>query len=130
MMETTITLPASSLSYYANAKIWVDDLDYFKVENTFMNRMLDDYSIPLTDVITMERVRLIGQKLIKLQADKSYSDTILSELFINLKLVAEEVIPENIAELAYKQMELEYLITNLNSGYREIKRDLLGLLTV
>jgi hypothetical protein len=54
----------------------------------------------------------------------------LSELFINLKLVAEEVIPENIAELAYKQMELEYLITNLNSGYREIKRDLLGLLTV
>jgi hypothetical protein len=126
-MENTVPLPTGSLKYYVNAKNWVSDLDFFTLENTFISRLLDDYFIRLSDSIDVEKLRIIGRKLIKLQEDKYYSDTILSEQFENLKLLTEQIIPENNANLACKQMEMEYLMTNLNSEYREVKKELFTL---
>jgi hypothetical protein len=45
-----------------------------------------------------------------------------------LELAADIVISENAVELACKQMELKYLITNLNNEYREVKKELSLLL--
>lgn len=122
-MESTVTLP-----YYKNAKGWVTDLESFKLENTFLNGILDEYFLRLSGTMAIDILKRIGKKLLKLEADSNYSDTILSEQFRNLELVKEEVIPENIVGLACKQMELEYLITNLNNEYREVKKELSLLL--
>jgi hypothetical protein len=122
-MENTVALP-----YFKNAKGWVAELESFKVENTFLNRVLDEYFLRLSGAAAIDIFKRIGKKLLKLEADSNYSDTILSEQFKDLELVADEVIPENIVGLACKQMELEYLITNLNNEYCEVKKELSLLL--
>jgi hypothetical protein len=122
-MENNVILP-----YFKNAKSWVADLESFKVENTFLNRVLDEYFLRLSGAAAIDIFKRIGKKLLKLEADSNYSDTILNEQFKNLELVSDEVIPGNIVGLACKQMELEYLITNLNNEYRDVKKELSLLL--
>jgi hypothetical protein len=120
-MEITSSLPAFSLKYYLSAKGWVSDLEFFALENTFMNSLLDDYLLRLSDVIAIEKLKQIGKSLTKLLDDNYYSDTVLNEQFENLTRSGIKDDPENIAELASKQMEMEYLIKNLNCEYRKVK---------
>ncbi|TSD66301.1 hypothetical protein FFF34_002550 [Inquilinus sp. KBS0705] len=48
----------------------------------------------------------------------------LTEQLQQLELMAEDFIPENIDSIQGKQVQLEYLITNLTHEFREIKKDL------
>jgi hypothetical protein len=126
-METTFSLPETALKYHLSAKSWVSDLDFFKLENTFINGLLDDYLSRLSDALAIEKLKQIGERLTKLRDDNHYSNTVLSEQFKNLTLSGMDNAPENIADMACKQKEMEYLMTNLNSGYREVKIELFTL---
>jgi hypothetical protein len=128
-MLYNITQPDRSRHYQVAARQWISEINFFTIETAFLQNLLQG-CIPLLSDKTFAEKRIITVKrLLKLQADKNYSDHVLNEQFEMLERASRAVIPipANEVELACKQMELEFLIRSLNEEYREVKRELFSL---
>ncbi|MGZ3763819.1 MAG: hypothetical protein ACXVA2_04105 [Mucilaginibacter sp.] len=126
-MGTTCAMSARSLQYYVIAGRWLSDLEFFEIETAFLHRLMDDYFIRLNDPAFIGKFKKTGSDLLKLEEDKSRAHKMLNEQLEHLQLMAEDVIPESIDALTGKQIEIEYLMTNLTREYREVKKELFEL---
>lgn len=126
-MLYNITLTNRSQQYQVVARQWISEINFFSIETTFLQNLLQGCIPVLSDSTFEERRKITCKRLLKLEADKNYSDHILTEQFEMLEQISCERLPENEVELACKQMELEFLMGSLNEEYREVKKELFSL---
>lgn len=127
-METLIKLSARSLEYYINAKRWNADLEFYKDEIDFLNKLLKENFIHLTNSKrNVVIIHLIG-KLAELVNEKHQVKELLDHQLKDLELLAEDLFIESKEAIAGKQAHLEYLIRDLVNEYREIKKSIFILL--
>jgi hypothetical protein len=123
-METLNALSARSLQYYVMAEHWASDLKFFKIETAFFDKLIKEYFIPIGEISGMEALRDLLDKINRLKEDEQATCKMLTEQLQQLELMAEDFIPENIDSIQGKQVQLEYLVTNLTHEFREVKKDL------
>lgn len=124
-MQTATTISARSLQYYVIAQRWLSDLEFFKIETSYLHRLMDDYIIRLQDDGHIQKLIATGKSLKKLE--KMEVDDLLSDQIRQLELMAEDVIPEDSESLAAKQVQLEYFMSDLTHEFRKVKQELFHL---
>ena len=127
-METLNSLSARSLQYYVIAKKWRSDLEFYKAEIRFLRSLLDGYFFAMTHIGEKGSVAQISSDLMKLEVDKNQLERSLDEQIKQLELMSEDVIPENAASLAGKQIGLENMVSSLLSEYKELKIKIFSLM--
>jgi len=123
-METSQNLSALTTQYYVIARKWASDLEFFKIENSFLHRLLEDHFIKMTTPEYIERLKHIGKQMYELDNDISRADTQVDRQLKKMELMAENVIPESPDELTDIQNSLDGLITKITDEYRALKREL------
>ncbi|MBS1529095.1 MAG: hypothetical protein JSU01_02205 [Bacteroidetes bacterium] len=126
-MEKTDRLSARTLQYYAIAKKWSSDIEFYKHETKFLRSLLDDCFFNTTS--PAERVTIAGlnNEITDLDAEKNKLEKSLNEQLKELEQMAEDLIPEDANHIACKQIRLEYLVNDLFAEYKELKRDVFTL---
>ena len=127
-MGTTTALSARSLQYYVIALRWVSDLEFFNIETAFLHRLIDEYFIRLSDKTYFEKLKLVGNNLLKLEKDKSRADNLLTKQLKQVELMAEDIVPEKAEDLTANQVQLEYLMADITNEYRTVKKELFVLI--
>ncbi|AMP97543.1 hypothetical protein AY601_0591 [Pedobacter cryoconitis] len=127
-METLIKLSARSLEYYINAKRWNADLEFYKDEIDFLNKLLKEKFSHLTNTKRSIVVIHLIDKLAEVVNEKHQVKELLDNQLKDLELLAEDLLIENKETIAGKQAHLEYLIRDLVNEYREIKKSIFVLL--
>lgn len=125
-METTTDMSARSLQYYVIARRWLSDLEFFKIETSFLHRLLDSNISRLKDNNHIDKLITTGKTLQKLE--QMEVDDLLNKQIKQLELMAEDIIPEDTEALASTQVQLEYFMTNLTREFRLIKQELFNLI--
>jgi hypothetical protein len=123
IMETGITMSARSLQFYVIARKWASDIDFFKVEASFFQQLLEQHFIRLIEPANIERTKRISRRLKNLEAELTDTGIELDEQLRHIELMAEDVIPDDTAVLAVTQVRLEYMITNLTRLFRDCKKE-------
>nr|WP_157536212.1 hypothetical protein [Mucilaginibacter sp. L294] len=123
-METLNVLSARSLQYYVMAEHWASDLEFFRIESIFFDKLASEYFIAIGEVSGTEALYHVLNKISRLKEDEQATAKMLTEQLQQLELMAEDFIPENIDSIQGKQVQLEYLITNLTREFREVKKEL------
>jgi hypothetical protein len=126
-METLNGLSARSLQYLVIAKKWSSDLEFYKVEIKFLRSLLGVNFIALLDSGERETVKNINNDLTRLDEEKTQLECSLSDQIKQLELMAEDIIPEDATQVAGKQIRLEYMVTELFSEYKDLKREIFYL---
>jgi hypothetical protein len=126
-MLHNVMLTDRSQQYRVVARQWISEIKFFTIETTFLQNLLQGCIPMLLDEAFAEKRNITVKRLLKLEADKNYSNHILGEQFKTLEQIPLELIPEDILEISCKQLELEYLMTSLHEEYREVKKELFSL---
>jgi len=124
VMETLNALSARSLQFYVMAKHWASDLEFFKLESAFFDKLINEHFVHSDDVVRVEQVLMLTGKINRLKMDEEITCILLTEQLKQLELMAEDLIPEIIDNVKGKQVKLEYLVTNLTREFRQVKKEL------
>jgi hypothetical protein len=125
-METTTAMSARSLQYYVIARRWLSDLEFFKIETSFLHRLLESNISRLQDHDHIDKLITTGESLQKLE--QMEVDDLLKNQITQLELMAEDIIPEDTEALASTQVQLEYFMINLTREFRLVKQELFNLI--
>ena len=126
-MESAAHISSRSLQYYVIGRHWASDLEFFRIETAFMHRLLEDHFIPLCNPAYIAELTHAGVKLYNLEKKESYASKLLQDQLKHLELMAEDIIPEDVENLAANQVNLEGMVTNLMNDYRETKKEIFAL---
>jgi hypothetical protein len=127
VMETITSLSARSLQYYAIARKWSSDVEFYKHEVKFLRSLLEDCFFSTQDTGGRTRIAELNNGLTELDVEKNQLERLLNEQLKELELMAEDVIPEDANHIACKQIRLEYMVADLFSQYKELKREIFSL---
>lgn len=126
-MESLNGLSARSIQYLVIAKKWSSDLEFYNIEIKFLRSLLGVNFITLLNNGDKEIVKRINTDLSQLDEEKAKLEYSLNDQIKQLELMAEDIIPEDVTTIAGKQIRLEYMVTNLFSEYKDIKREIFDL---
>lgn len=126
-METTLSLSARSQQFYILCRRWESDLEFFQIETAFLHRLLDDYFVRLLSPEFFDKLKRTSQKLFVLERDENHLSQQLATHTRQLELIAESIVHEDAEKLADAQATLELLVLKLISEYKEVKKELFGL---
>jgi len=126
-MESAGHISSRSLQYYVIGRHWASDLEFFRIETAFLHRLLEDHFIPLCNQAHISELTQAGMKLYHLEKEENQVSKLLSDQLKHLELMAEDIIPEDVEELAASQVNLEGLVANLMNDYRETKKEVFRL---
>jgi hypothetical protein len=126
-METTAELSVRAQQYYILSRRWDSDLEFFRIETAFLHRLLDEYFVRLLDPVYFDNLKQTGAKLFVLEKDENELRKQLTAHLKLLELIAENIIPEDTANLTDNQVQIESLVNKLTNEYREVKKDLFAL---
>ena len=121
-METLTRSSARSLEYYIYTKRWNADLEFFKDEIDFLNKLLKQHFMRLADSKRSTAVAHLIGKLGELINKKHQIKELLDHQLKCLELLAEDFLSESNDGIAGRQAQLEYSMIGLIDEYREIKR--------
>ncbi len=120
-------LSARSLQYYVIVRRWASDLEFFKIEKGFFRRLLEGSFVRVSNKDHTKNLDKIEKSLLKFEDNKSMVAKMLEEQMKSLERAAKDDIPEDIEQLAWKQINLEYLMSNLTREFQSVKRDVFAL---
>jgi hypothetical protein len=127
-MESLNGLSVRSIQYLVIAKKWSSDLEFYKLEIKFLRSLLEDNFNTLLNNGDREAVKRISNDLVQIDEEKIQLECSLSDQIKQLELMAEDIIPEDMTIVAGKQIRLEYMVTNLFSEYKDLKREIFDLI--
>ena len=123
-METFNSLSSRSLQYFVIAKKWSSDLEFYKIEIKFLRSLLENNYFILQNYDERDTVKRINKDLMQLDVEKNQLERLLDEQIQHLELMSEDVIPEDTTQIAGSQIRLEYMVTELFSEYKDLKREI------
>lgn len=128
-METQNLLSARTIYYYAHARRWLSELEFFQVEVSFLQGLLTDYFIRLTDDSDdCQKLRGLETKLFKLEKE---AGKLSLQVHDHLRLTAQQTGQSTDQEetLAARQVRLEALVPEFTEKYRYTKKELFALVS-
>ncbi|MFD1256634.1 hypothetical protein ACFQ3S_07480 [Mucilaginibacter terrae] len=126
-MENVTEMSDRAEQYYISTKRWVSDLEFFKIETDFLRYLQQDYFIRLFEPTDIEKLKDVGNKLLKLQLDMKDAQLKCAMQLNRLTLIAENFSTEDISYLAIENASLYDLITTLTQEYYDVKKELFKL---
>lgn len=128
IMENVTEMSDRSAEYHVIAKRWKSDLEFFKIESSFLSRLKKDYYFTrLSDHNNPEELQKAGDALLKLQADILAAEVKVDAQLNQLAQVAENTLEENRKALALTNAAVGHLMINLTHEYQEVKKQLFGI---
>ncbi|MDR6942755.1 hypothetical protein [Mucilaginibacter pocheonensis] len=124
-MESLLPISSRSLQYYVIAKRWSSDLEFFRLESSFLHQLLDRCISRLQDEAHLQKLVEARKDLQEIK-QLSVDDLLLRQI-TQLELMAEDVIPEDVDALAAVQVKLEYYMSELNRSFRTVKQKIFRL---
>ena len=124
-MDPMMSISSRSLQYYVIARRWFSDLEFFRLETSFLHQLLDQYINRLQDQDHLQKLISTNRNLEQLE--KMVSDNLLTGQINQLELMAEDIIPEDAESLAANQVKLEYFMTDLTNKFRTVKQEIFRL---
>lgn len=128
-METSSPISVRSLQYYVIARQWTSDLEFFRIETSFLHRLMDHQLLRSPTDSQRRSLIISGKSLLKLEREEQEAGTILADQLCQLELMAEDIIPEDTESLTSVQVKLEYAIAGLTRDYRKVKQELFELVS-
>jgi hypothetical protein len=123
-MENVTEMSDRSAEYHVIAKRWKSDIDFFKIETSFLRRLKQDYYFTrLRGYQNTEQLQKAGDKLLKLQLDILQAETHVEAQLHQLTEVAENNLEENTEKLALVNAAVGHLMINLTHEYQAVKKD-------
>jgi len=123
MVENVTEISERSAEYHVIAKRWKSDLEFFKVESSFLGRLKQDYYFTcLSAYRHTEELQREAQKLLKLQDDILWVEAHVDAQLHQLTQVAENEVEENPKKLALTNATVGNLMTSLTHEYQEVKK--------
>ena len=113
------------LQYYVIARRWSSDLEFFRLESGFLQRLLDRYMSRLQGHPQFGKLVKAGEDLQELE--RMVDGDLLDRQLTQLELMAEDVIPEDADALTEVQVKLERLMNKLTQRFREVKQEVYAL---
>jgi hypothetical protein len=126
-METALSLSARTQQIYVLCRHWESDLEFFRIETAFLHRLLDDYFVQLLSPEYFEEFKKSTRKLFELEKEENRLRQQIMTHMKQVELAAESVIPEDAEKLADEQATIEALLLKLINDYREVKKEMFGL---
>ena len=124
-MESLLPISSRSLQYYVIAKRWSSDLEFFRLESSFLHQLLDRYISRLQDEAHLQKLVKARKNLQEIE-QQSVDGLLLRQIML-LELMAEDVIPEDTDALAAVQIKLEQYMSELNRSFRAVKQKIFPL---
>ena len=123
-MENVTEMSDRSAQYYVIAKRWKSDLEFFKIESSFLSRLKQDYYFTrLTDYNNTEQLQKAGEHLLKLQLDILKAENQVDAQLHQLTEVAENNVEDNAGNLALTNAVVGHLMIDLTHKYQEVKKE-------
>ena len=126
-MEALNSLSARSLQYFVIAKKWSADLEFYNIEMKFLRSLLENNYLILQSNGEKDTLKRINNDLMRLDVEKNQLEWALDEQIQQLERMSEDVIPEDATQVAGKQIRLEYMVIELFSEYKDLKREIFYL---
>jgi hypothetical protein len=126
-MENEIEISARAEAFYVVTRRWLSDLEFFKIEASFLHHLQQDYFIRSADQPTIEKLKAIGQQLAKLHADMESAAAHLETQINSIDMIVENRVPEDVKVLNVTQLALGHSMTQLIDEYRGVKKQLFEL---
>ena len=126
-MKINNPLSARVLYYYVNTRRWLSDLEFFQIEVSFLQGLLSDYFIRLTDDSDYcKKLKGLETKLFKLEKNIGKLNV---QLHNHMHLIEQEARHslEQEEALAARQVELDVIMPGLTKSYRDTKYELFNL---
>ena len=124
-MENVTEMSDRSAEYHVIAKRWKSDLEFYKIESSFLRRLRQDYYFTrLKDYRNTEQLQKAGDKLLKLQLDILQAETNVDAQLHQLTEVAENNLDENTKTLALTNAAVGHIMINLTHEYQEVKKEI------
>jgi len=124
-MENVTEMSDRSAEYHVIAKRWKSDLEFYKIESSFLRRLRQDYYFTrLKDYRNTEQLQKAGDKLLKLQLDILQAETNVDAQHHQLTEVAENNLEENTKTLALTNAAVGHIMINLTHEYQEVKKEI------
>jgi len=124
-MENVTEMSDRSAEYHVIAKRWKSDLEFYKIESSFLRRLRQDYYFTrLKDYRNTEQLQKAGDKLLKLQLDILQAETNVDAQLHQLTEVAENNLEENTKTLALTNAAVGHIMINLTHEYQEVKKEI------
>lgn len=125
-MDTLLLNSSRPLQFYVIAKRWSADLEFFWLESSFLQRLLDRYVQRFTGQPQWQQMIKAHRDLQELE--KMADTDLLARQLTQLELMAEDVIPEDADALTESQIQLEQLMAGLTRRFRAIKEEVFALI--
>ncbi len=130
-MNTTAPLSSRSVQFYAITKKWASDLNFFRIETAFFHRLLEHQFIGLSFFsLSPANLNGITFKLNSLDNELQNAEKQLDLQLREIELMAEDILPEDSEWLTGGQVQLEFLMVNITRRFRDIKKEIFGMIDV
>lgn len=109
-------------------KRWTSDLEFYKVECSFLHNLLDNYFNRLSTPRHIDRLKYLENELIKLEDERHEIDKLLGAYMIQVKSVADTMEAEEQKDLEDKYSKLWSLMEELTLRIRKVKKELYAII--
>jgi len=123
-MDTMMLNSSRPLQFYVVAKRRSADLEFFRLESSFLQRLLDRCA-EHSGQPKWQQMVTASRDLQELE--RLVDSDLLTRQLTQLELMAEDVIPEDTDALAESQVKLEQLMARLTRRFRDVKQEVFAL---
>lgn len=110
--------------YYAMAKKWTNDLDYFSCESRYFHKLFDDFFLIYNSRLYHQELQELKSSLYELEKEKSETAKKLMLHFKNLEVMVNEKIAIKTEKIERFQVDMEYKVNGLIGRFGKIKKGL------
>jgi len=115
------------LQHYMLIKKWGSELEFLKIETSFLHRLLDEYFIRLMNSYLADDLKMSGERLLKLEKELSRTDAVMMRQFKEMKWIATNIIKENKNRITEARREIGYQMAQVTLEFRAIRKDIFKL---
>ena len=112
---------------YVLSQHWKSDLDFYKHEMKFLNKLIDKYFIWMTKDENIDKVRLIIVDLSKLAKQRALLAEALQKHLSHIARIMESAFTYDEQSFRDEHVELEEKIATLFKGFRKLKKEVFAI---
>jgi len=127
-MKIVNTISEVSQEYAVMAGHWASDLEFYKIETSFLRGLLENHFMELCEKRYIEDLKKFGKLLMDLDKEEYECDQLISLQLAKLGLLTKYSLLDNEDELRESQVEIENIMWTITSEYRKVKKEIFKLL--
>lgn len=107
---------------------WTSDLEFYKVECSFLRNLLDNYFNRLTAPRHIDRLKYIENELVKVEDERHEIDKLFVGYMAQVKAVADTMEAAEQKDLEDRYLKLWSLMEELTLRIRKVKKELYDII--